>query len=294
MTRRPVAGICAAARFSASPIAVAPSAGGMTRLCSSARAANLIYVARATQPYTDGEGSNVFVVISLMQAGDIEVRLLRSAPLLGPDGAPSAVDNVFGVFNLTRRRDRAGSRRRASSCDETGAAMVDDERSCPTPRLEPADVHEMELLDRYRTTAARAYSRSLNDLYKLKKTKANEDRWRQHFELQKRRFDLDLERFNLAKTKHQPPPAEPDPGPDSGPEPTLEDIPIPDAAEAPPPSSHVSQTLYIGVENKKTTVYEVTPSNAKLRRTLRPVRPCYSHLQLRRLCPSRVSGPHHS
>jgi hypothetical protein len=43
------------------------------------------------------------------------------------------------------------------------------------------DMHEMELLDRYRTTAARAYSRSLNDLYKLKKQKTNEDRWRQHF-----------------------------------------------------------------------------------------------------------------
>ncbi len=134
----------------------------------------------------------------------------------------------------------------------------------------PSDIHEMELLDRYRTTAARAYSRSLNDLYKLKKTIANEDRWRQHFELQKRRFDLDLERFNLAKAKHQPPPpAEPEP--DLGPEPTLEDIPIPEAAaEAPPPAGHVTQVLYIGVENKQTTIYEVTPSNADLRRTLRP------------------------
>ena len=128
----------------------------------------------------------------------------------------------------------------------------------------PSDIHEMELLDRYRTTAARAYSRSLNDLYKLKKTKANEDRWRQHFELQKRRFDLDLGRFNLAKAKPQPPPP-------AEPEPELEDIPIPEgAAEAPPPPGQIAQTLYIGVENKQATVYEVTPSNAELRRTLRP------------------------
>jgi hypothetical protein len=134
------------------------------------------------------------------------------------------------------------------------------------------DLHEMELLDRYRTTAARAYSRSLNDLYKLKKQKTNEDRWRQHFELQKRRFDLDLERFNLAKAKRQkqeqPPPAEPEPDIDWDAE-LAAAIPIPTEPAAPPPSGHIAQTLYIGVENEQTIVYEVTPTNTQLRRTLR-------------------------
>jgi len=138
------------------------------------------------------------------------------------------------------------------------------------------DMHEMELLDRYRTTAARAYSRSLNDLYKLKKQKTNEDRWRQHFELQKRRFDLDLERFNLAKEKaarKKSPPPEPDPEPDIDWEKELDELlPIPAAAKPPQPaaaSPAVAQTIYIGTEQGKTIIFEVTPSNAQLRRTLR-------------------------
>ena len=136
------------------------------------------------------------------------------------------------------------------------------------------DLHEMELLDRYRTTAARAYSRSLNDLYKLKKQKTNEDRWRQHFELQKRRFDLDLERFNLAKEKathKKSPPSEPEPEPDIDWEKELDELlPIPVAPTPPPttPGRSAEQTLYIGTEQGKTVVFEVTPSNEKLRRTL--------------------------
>jgi hypothetical protein len=141
------------------------------------------------------------------------------------------------------------------------------------------DLHEMELLDRYRTTAARAYSRSLNDLYKLKKQKTNEDRWRQHFELQKRRFDLDLERFNLAKEKamrKKSPPPEPEPaepGPNIDWEKDLDEL-LPILAAATPPTLAASvpslaQTVNIGVEKGKTIVYERTPSNAQLRRTLR-------------------------
>jgi len=134
------------------------------------------------------------------------------------------------------------------------------------------DMHEMELLDRYRTTAARAYSRSLNDLYKLKKQKTNEDRWRQHFELQKRRFDLDLERFNLAKEKavqkqKQTPPPEPEQNIDWEAE-LDKSFPIPEAAVELPPGPSLVQTLYIGVENKRTVVYEVTPSNTQVRRNL--------------------------
>ena len=43
-----------------------------------------------------------------------------------------------------------------------------------------ADLHHMELLDRYRTTAARAYSRSLRDLANCKKMKRDELRWQQN------------------------------------------------------------------------------------------------------------------
>jgi hypothetical protein len=68
------------------------------------RLKNLVYVAAATTPFPDG-GSDVFVVLSLMQSGDIEVRLLRGAPILSPDGGSSTQPggNLFAVFSLSRQ-----------------------------------------------------------------------------------------------------------------------------------------------------------------------------------------------
>jgi hypothetical protein len=63
------------------------------------RVKNLVYV---TTPTT---GNDVFVVVSLMQSGDIEVRLLRSAPSLAIEGGapPAPQDNLFAVFALKRQ-----------------------------------------------------------------------------------------------------------------------------------------------------------------------------------------------
>ena len=61
------------------------------------RLKNLVYVAAAST------GDDVFVVVSLMQSGGIEVRLLRGAPAVSQDGgqAPSG-GNLFAVFDLSR------------------------------------------------------------------------------------------------------------------------------------------------------------------------------------------------
>jgi hypothetical protein len=63
------------------------------------RLKNLVYVAKAE---TEGD---VFVVVSLMQSGDIEVRLLRGAPGLSADGAAGDTSggNLFAVFSLSRQ-----------------------------------------------------------------------------------------------------------------------------------------------------------------------------------------------
>src|SRR5215831_9609409 len=59
------------------------------------RVKNLIY---AVTPSADaGDAQDMFVVISLLQSDDVEVRLLRSAP----GGSTNA---VFGVFQLTRQK----------------------------------------------------------------------------------------------------------------------------------------------------------------------------------------------
>jgi hypothetical protein len=63
------------------------------------RLKNLIYVA------TSSAGDDVFVVVSLMESGDIETRLLRGAPGLPDDAGKTASSggNLFAVFDLTRK-----------------------------------------------------------------------------------------------------------------------------------------------------------------------------------------------
>jgi hypothetical protein len=72
------------------------------------RLKNLIYAAAASTPFADGMDGNVLAIVSLMQSGHVEVRLLRGAPGLtaaasdsGSQGAPAG--NVFAVFDLTRQ-----------------------------------------------------------------------------------------------------------------------------------------------------------------------------------------------
>jgi hypothetical protein len=69
------------------------------------RLKNLVYVVTATRPFGDGNGDDVFAVVSLMQSGDVEVRLLRGAPGVAPDGGPTtaAGGNLFAVFALSRQ-----------------------------------------------------------------------------------------------------------------------------------------------------------------------------------------------
>ncbi|HXX67081.1 MAG TPA: hypothetical protein VEK07_07865 [Polyangiaceae bacterium] len=76
------------------------------------RLKNLVYVAAATTPFSDGAGNDVFAVLSLMQSGDVEVRLLRGAPPLSSATADASEagatagaqeDNVFAVFTLSRQ-----------------------------------------------------------------------------------------------------------------------------------------------------------------------------------------------
>jgi hypothetical protein len=69
------------------------------------RLKNLIYFATATTPFADGNGNDVLFVVSLMQSGDVEVRMIRGAPGLISDGGSAAPSggNLFGVFDLTRQ-----------------------------------------------------------------------------------------------------------------------------------------------------------------------------------------------
>lgn len=66
------------------------------------RRRNLLYAAAPTS------GSSLLVVISLMENGDAEARLLRGAP--PPEGTlqPGAEEPLFGVFPLKRQKGDCG------------------------------------------------------------------------------------------------------------------------------------------------------------------------------------------
>ncbi len=68
------------------------------------RVKNMMYMVRASTPYGDGDGNDVLAVVSLMQSGDVEVRLIRGAPDDTADGGTvSTMQNVFAIFDLTRQ-----------------------------------------------------------------------------------------------------------------------------------------------------------------------------------------------
>jgi hypothetical protein len=94
-------------RFSAAPLRPIPQIWQdplSTLTFGEGRLKNLIYVASASTPFDDGNGNDVLFVVSLMQSGDVEVRLIRGAPGLVADGgvAPPS-GNLFAVFDLTRQ-----------------------------------------------------------------------------------------------------------------------------------------------------------------------------------------------
>lgn len=98
-------------RFSAAPLRPIPQIWYdplSTLAFGEGRLKNFVYVLGATTPFPDGNGNDVFAVLSLMQAGGVEVRLLRGAPTIGSiaDGGPTDSGNpgpIFAIFTLSRK-----------------------------------------------------------------------------------------------------------------------------------------------------------------------------------------------
>ncbi len=117
-----------------------------------------------------------------------------------------------------------------------------DRKPDPTHWL-ASELHEIHLFDRYKTEAARACARSLKNLQIIQKMARDEQKWQLHLAKQKETFAPDFERWReQANQPEEPPPAEP----------------------------VNKQTLYIGLEKGRETLYETTPTNAQLRPRLLP------------------------
>ena len=97
-------------------------------------------------------------------------------------------DSVLARWFLWRRQ-RAHAKREFEIFD---AELNDNSAS-------PSGLKELELYDRYCTTAERKLSRALANLERIKKYELNEQKWRAQHESQKAKFALDLKRFELHK-----------------------------------------------------------------------------------------------
>lgn len=64
------------------------------------RLKNLVYAVDASSP-VDGGASNAIVVVSLLQSGDVEVRLLQGTVLVPSDAGGG--DSLFALFQLKRQ-----------------------------------------------------------------------------------------------------------------------------------------------------------------------------------------------
>jgi hypothetical protein len=100
-------------RFSATPLRPIPQIWNdplSTLNFGEGRTKNLVYMATPS-PDAGDHGGDITVVVSLMEGGGVEVRLLRGAPPLAmPDAAPATPSgNVFAVFPLTLLTDGCGS-----------------------------------------------------------------------------------------------------------------------------------------------------------------------------------------
>lgn len=87
-------------RFRATPLRPIPQVWHdpiSTLTFGDGRRQNLVYALAPTED--GGSGADVMTVVSLMQSGAVEVRLLRGAPREGQ----ASSDALFGIFTLERR-----------------------------------------------------------------------------------------------------------------------------------------------------------------------------------------------
>ncbi len=66
----------------------------------------------------------------------------------------------------------------------------------------PADMHQLNLFDRYQTQAERAFKRSLDNVRTIRQAAFNEQRRLDLLDLQRQRFQLQRERFEFSKERH--------------------------------------------------------------------------------------------
>lgn len=110
---------------------------------------------------------------------------------------PTTVQESGFVTDATLARWYLWRRQRSySKCEFEFYCDADQEDT-----LSQNDLRHLANFDRYRIQAERGLARAMASLRHLKKPEANDERWRVQYEMQKKRFDLDLLRFELNKER---------------------------------------------------------------------------------------------
>ena len=77
---------------------------------------------------------------------------------------------------------------------------------CPDPtKWSNEQLHRINLMDRYKTQAERAFRRSLANLQSIRKEAFAQERWREHLKLAIEKTELARQKFELAKEKYERP-----------------------------------------------------------------------------------------
>ena len=158
--------------------------------------------------------------------------------------------------------------------------------------VEP-DLKNIELLDRYKTQAERALTRALNNVRHIRKDALAESHWQTQHELQKERFALQRERFELAKEKEarlaarqaakQDPPAA-TPQNEQEQENQMKSnnqaeakyteemdkliAEVTQEVKVDQFGAYILQAIYVSVEDGRTKVFDVSPTNDEVRRIM--------------------------
>jgi hypothetical protein len=129
----------------------------------------------------------------------------------------------------------------------------------------PADLHQLNLFDRYKTQAERAFRRALLNVQAIRKEAVREEHWRALLAIQKQRVDLQRDKFEFAKAKHQA--ANAPPAADliqklDGHQPTLAPIQHDPALNC----SVIVQRSFIRLQDGATVIDQISPTHHAVRK----------------------------
>jgi hypothetical protein len=132
----------------------------------------------------------------------------------------------------------------------------------------PADLHQLNLFDRYKTQAERAFRRALTAVQAIHTQAAREDHWRAQLDLQKQHIHLQRQKFECAQAKETTPAA---PTTEDDLSQNLQDFQAALTAlqhDAPLNCSVIVQRAFISVQDGATCIDQMSPANDQVRKLI--------------------------